>query len=127
MDSVADRCSTARRCSALPLKGTPTPITLSFPAIAEAFPLSAGTVPLHGRVEISKRGVANCRPRMGCNDGLGVTVGSANHIDVQWGTSQDVQTFHIVIHVEQWMYNDDQRVSTIGRQPPGQRQGGTPC
>ena len=39
--------------------------------------------------------------------GLTVKVGSDNQIDVQWGTRQDIQTFHIVIHVEKWMYNDD--------------------
>ena len=39
--------------------------------------------------------------------GLNVKVGSDNQVDVRWDTTQNIQTFHIVIHVEKWMYNDD--------------------
>lgn len=40
-------------------------------------------------------------------NGMSVSVGSGNQIEVQWGTRQDIKTFHFVIHAEKWMYNDD--------------------
>ena len=72
----------------------------------QAFPLSAGQYPYTEELKF-QNGVLQIVVRQWSNDGLGVTMGSANHIDVQWATTQDVQTFYIVIHVEQWMYNDD--------------------
>ena len=45
---------------------------------------------------------------------LKVKLGSDNQVDVQWGIRQDIQTFHIVIHVEKWMYNDDSEFTVVG-------------